>query len=123
MSSGKASENVRYKFEPYDCIPGSGWDVFERNLFNVGSENVDDHGESAADNLRGIDQGAPGVGYGGLAGSSLQKAQRAYRKRCKVAYSLVTTHILDADHVDNCFNSHFQDGRAAYLPSARAKAS
>ena len=75
--------NVHYDFDPYDCVPGTGALVFRRNCLNTGAKTVDSRGFSYADHFLGTDEGAPGVGYVGLGGAALAKAQVCYRSRQK----------------------------------------
>ena len=116
-----ASTNVKYDFDPALPSPGEDYDKFEERLLNAGAAQTDDRGYSLADHFLGIDEGSaagPALPVGGAG----PKAQIKYRQRQKNSYGILTKHVLDADHLTEMKNSHFQNGhRRVRLLTARGQ--
>ena len=101
--------DIKYDFVPANPDPGDDYDKWRERCLNAFTKS-DDRGWSLADHMLGIDEGGP-AGPAIAAGAQVQKAQQALRKRQKDSYALLTKHILDAGHLSEMHNSHFQNGR------------
>ena len=112
-----STTSVRYDFEPAQPTPGEDYEKFEERLMNAAAAQADDRGWSLADHFLGVDEGGPtgpafpAVNAANMAGT---KARSCYRARQKEAYGMLTKHVLDADHITEMKNSHFQDGLGAF---------
>ena len=119
-----ARAEPRLDFSPYDCTPGDGWEVFDQNLQNHCSGEVDDRGWSLADYLLSVCErspNGPALPLNNAANAAdRRKALASIRRRAKESYSIIQKHISDGDWQLELKNNHFQNGRAAYLALAAA---
>ena len=110
-----ASTNVKYDFDPALPSPGEDYDKFEERLLNAGSTQTDERGYSLSDHFLGIDEGSAGGPALPLAPpAQAQKALVKLRQRQKESYGMLTKHVLDADHLTEMKNNHFQMGHTAF---------
>ena len=93
--------------------PGEDYDKFEERLLNAGAAQTDDRGYSISDHFLGIDEGSAGGPALPVAGAGA-KALIKLRQRQKNSYGMLTKHVLDADHLTEMKNSHFQNGHTAF---------
>ena len=113
-----STTSVKYDFEPAQPTPGEDYEKFEERLMNAAAAQADDRGWSLADHFLGVDEGGPtgpafpAVNAANMAGT---KARSCYRARQKEAYGMLTKHVLDADHITEMRNSHFQNGFGAWM--------
>ena len=108
--------DIHYDFEPANPDPGDDYDKWRERCLNAFTKS-DERGWSLADHMLGLDEGGPaGPAIAAAGGAAAQlKAQHALRKRQKDSYALLTKHVLDAGHVSEMSNGHFQNGRTAWL--------
>ena len=108
------TNNIKYDFEPAQPTPGDDYDRFNERLLNAATVHSDDRGWSLADHMLGIDEGGPSGPAFPVQPAANAKAQTKFRSRQKESYGMITKHVLDADHITEMRNSHFQQGYDAY---------
>ena len=111
------TNTIKYDFEPAQPTPGDEYDKFEERLLNAAAARADDRGWSLADHFLGNDEGGPnGPAFPPMNAAQRDgvKARSSYRSRQKESYGMLTKHVLDADHITEMKNNHFQDGHAAF---------